>query len=156
MADPHHLSIPISLSSPPATRYSHRHRKRISLSRLSSDTAATLPPYRLSPLTLTTHAPAPAPAIVPVPEEFEQPPDYPDTDSAEEADEETDDQVPPFASPPPVSFSSSFTSPRRRRRGQHQQQQPRQGGFYVNSVSQSDIYLDVRLVAIASLLGDES
>ncbi len=55
-----------------------RHRKRFSLSRLSSDTTATLPEYSSPIWTL------------PVPDD--EPPDYPD--SADEADEETDDCSP--------------------------------------------------------------
>ena len=114
-------SIPPLLPLPPSPPI-RRHRKRVSLGRLSSDTTASLPPYRSSNASL---------------EPFDQPPDYPD--SAEEADEETEDQVSQLLSPP--------ISPRPRRRKLYRTplSQPRNSGFYDNPQSQSDIYLDVRL-----------
>ncbi|THH11742.1 hypothetical protein EW145_g483 [Phellinidium pouzarii] len=104
-------ALPPALSSP----HSHRHRKRASLSRLSSDTSSSLPPYR---------------SYLPTIEPFEQPPDYPD--SADEADEETDDQS--------IILSPPFSPVRRRlyRSTSH----PRASNLYVNPASQSDTYLD--------------
>lgn len=140
MADPHtshHLPPSSNSQAASPTRsqflYSHRHRKRVSFSRLSSDTSTSLPPYRPPPVQkpITTVLEAPS----------EQPPDYPDSDSAQEADEDTDDGLPPppTFSPPPAP---SYISPRRRRRTPLLQ---RQQAFYDSTVSQSDIYLDVRI-----------
>ncbi|EJD01354.1 uncharacterized protein FOMMEDRAFT_169492 [Fomitiporia mediterranea MF3/22] len=112
------MAAPFSSPLPPLQSTPHRHRKRVSVSRLSSDTIASLPPYRSIALSRDSS---------------EQPPDYPD--SAEEADEETDDQVPQLLSPP--------ISPRpRRRKLLRTVSQPRTANFYGNPSSQSDIFLD--------------
>ncbi|KAI5123383.1 hypothetical protein M0805_006091 [Coniferiporia weirii] len=104
-----------ALPSPLFASRPRRHRKRASLSRLSSDTTSSLPPYK---------------SYLPAIEPFDQPPEYPD--SAEEADEETDDQS-AFPSPP--------VSPRRRKLFRSVSQ-PKQSTLYANPVSQSDSYLD--------------
>ncbi|KAL5487967.1 hypothetical protein ACEPAI_6075 [Sanghuangporus weigelae] len=117
------------------TNTRRQHRKRVSLSRLSSDTTTTLPSYRSS--------------IAGLLDPTDRPPDYPD--SAEEADEETetDDQITQLISPP--------VSPRLRRRklisnsnrlgsgsGTGFGFQPRTcvGSLYAHPSSQSDIFLD--------------
>lgn len=124
-ASHHHIMAGISpyiIPSAPSSSSSRprQHRKRVSFSRLSSDTTASLPPYRSA-----------LPAIEPL----EQPPDYPD--SAEEADEESEDWQPSHLISPP-------SSPRQRRRkfsktGPHL----RSGSIYAGSATQSDIFLDV-------------
>ncbi|KAH8118422.1 hypothetical protein DFH11DRAFT_1567303 [Phellopilus nigrolimitatus] len=101
-------TAPLSSSRP------YRHRKRLSVSRGSSDTTASLPPYKPSLLSV---------------EPFEQPPDYPD--SAEEADEESDVQS--ILLSPPIS-------PRRRRF--FRSGSVSQSRNYVNPASQSDTFLD--------------
>ncbi|KAL5527473.1 hypothetical protein ACEPAG_6264 [Sanghuangporus baumii] len=117
------------------TNTRRQHRKRVSLSRLSSDTTTTLPSYRSS--------------IAGTIDPSDRPPDYPD--SAEEADEETetDDQITQLISPP--------VSPRLRRRklisnsnrlgsgsgtGFGFQPRTRIGSLYAHPSSQSDIFLD--------------
>lgn len=93
-----------------------RHKKRFSVSRLSSDTTATLPEYRQATSPIWNS---------PVPDD--EPPDYPD--SADEADEENDEYLP--LSPP--------LSPRRKRfaRLTSKRNLP-----YHGAASQSDTFLD--------------
>ena len=114
----------ISPPNPPLASSSRprHHRKRVSFSRLSSDTTSSLPPYR---------------STLPVIEPFEQPPEYPD--SAEEADEESDLQPSQLISPP--------TSPKpRRKRFSRNESYLRSGSIYANPATQSDIFLDVSIL----------
>lgn len=135
--------LPSSPFLPQATSSRRPHRKRASVSRLSSDTTATLPPYRSNNNSISGVLDEQSPR--------DQPPDYPD--SAEEADEEseTDDHITQLISPP--------VSPRPRRRklfascsssrsgtgtGLGYQHRSRVGSLYADPRSQSDIFLDVR------------
>ncbi|THH18212.1 hypothetical protein EW146_g2729, partial [Bondarzewia mesenterica] len=115
------VSIPSSTmqrSTPPSLSPRRTHRKRVSVSRLSSDTTGTLPEY--------TFAAWQRPALqddLP----SDRPPDYPE--SADEADAETDESISDLPSLSP----SGLLSPRHPRRYPHRR---RQAG------SSSDPYLD--------------
>ncbi|KII94610.1 hypothetical protein PLICRDRAFT_169348 [Plicaturopsis crispa FD-325 SS-3] len=106
------------MSNPPF-RPRRAHRKRISTSRLSSDTVTTLPEYTSPPWNTRQH-------VVELDEDTpsDRPPDYPETDSAEEGDADTDDEdehtqtvyVPQRVASSPFPAASLPTSPRRTRR----------------------------------------
>ena len=116
------LTLP---ANPKPRRIGPNHRKRSSVSRLSSEITATLPEYI---------PPSQTPAVVWsgafYPDPSEEPPDYPD--SANEADEETEDDVAPL---------SPLISPRRHRRSQSLNKSLH-GGTHLALASASDTYLD--------------
>lgn len=125
-------------------------RKRISVSRLSSDTTATLPEYEYSsqPAWLRSQQQVQAQATAAAAADdgdlpSDRPPDYPE--SADEADAETDESVSEL--PIPISISSPYThpyphSPRRSPHRYPSQQSRRRQPQLVPLASASDPYLD--------------
>lgn len=130
--------IMATAAPPPSFLSRPRHRKRFSVSRLSSDTTATLPEYSSTVRGASISGLQAFQIIQPdtkQEDELEQPPEYPD--SAEEADEETDefDALPPLSPP--------LISPRRRQRFIRSVSAPRPSRhLYANPAAQSDTYLD--------------
>lgn len=136
MADPPPLlltttgnTLPNRISYPSQQQTRPTHRKRTSLSTLSTDTShttATLPEYTtsykpvLQPVlqaqNISHSLSPPSLPSLPLSTLYDQPPEYPASDSADEADEESDSQEPntlptppPPLSPPPFSPPAGLT-----------------------------------------------